>query len=199
MKRIREFLESVMFAGLKPSGGSAAPASTSSSRWRRPLERLLSGPAPKDPLYLSNRSLTRKLLTGALVVASCLIAASLIGVAIYHAASTAKPVKDTTAAEITAAPVPDANRELKQPPPAELQVVEIKLTGSRVVGKLQNTGNHQIEAADLIIDLTDSTGSRIGAVRATVQKIPAGGRKEFQIVVHQPDASFALIREVTAH
>ena len=65
MKQIREFLESIAFAGLKP-GGQTAPKRQ--LPWLGPLrDRLLSGgPAPTDPLYLTNRTLGRKLLSWSL-------------------------------------------------------------------------------------------------------------------------------------
>src|ERR1035438_702869 len=82
MKRILAFLESIVFAGMKP-GAPTAPKGQLA--WlgplRGPVERLLSGgPAPTDPLYLTNRSLGRKLLSWSLVGIPCLVLFAGIGI-----------------------------------------------------------------------------------------------------------------------
>jgi hypothetical protein len=48
----------------------------------------------------------------------------------------------------------------------------------------------------VVFDLTNSTGSQIGAISGTVENLPPSGHKEFQIPIKQRDAAFALVREV---
>src|SRR5450756_419146 len=77
MKRIREFLESIVFAGMKP-GGKTAP--NRQLKWLGPLggpvERLFSGgPAPSDPLYLTNRTQAQKLKFWSLIAIPCVVLA----------------------------------------------------------------------------------------------------------------------------
>lgn len=199
MKRIREFFESILFAGMKP-GTPVAPKKPNA--WlgplRGPIDRLISGPAPTDPLYLSNRSTSQKARFIALVGIPSLILLVGIGVALYFLdPPDPKPQKELTAAEITAKLLPDMQKDIKLPPPSDVQVLEAKVDGVHLSGVVQNTTKHEIAVANLIIDLTNTAGSQVGGVNCTVEKIPALGRKAFQVPVKQHDAAFALVREIT--
>jgi hypothetical protein len=201
MKRIREFLESIVFAGLKP-GGQKAPRRQ--FQWLGPLsgpvERLLSGgPAPADPLYLTNRTLAQRLKSWSLIAIPCLILAAGIAVILssFLGPPETTPQKEMTAAEITAKLLPNIDKDLKLAPPPDVQVVEVRVDGSRLVGLVKNSTTREIAAAELVFDLTNATGSQVGAVNGTVEKIPASGTKDFQFPIKQGDAAFALVREVT--
>lgn len=201
MKRIREFLESIVFAGMKP-GGQTAPKRqlTGLGPLRGPVERLLSGgPAPSDPLYLTNRTLTQKLKSWSLIAIPCVVLA--LGIVILSRSlqpPAPKPVKPLTAAEITAKLLPNLDQDIQLPPATDVQVIEIKVEGSRLVGVVKNTTRREIAVTELVIDLTNAAGSQLGAVNAIVEKIPPSGTKDFQIAIQQRDAAFALIRNVTS-
>ena len=201
MKRIREFLESIVFAGMKP-GGQTAPKRqlTWLGPLRGPVERLLSGgPAPSDPLYLTNRTLTQKLKSWSLIAIPCVVLA--LGIVILSRSlqpPAPKPVKPLTAAEITAKLLPNLDPDIQLPLATDVQVIEIKVEGSRLVGVVKNTTRREIAVTELVIDLTNAAGSQLGAVNAIVEKIPPSGSKDFQIAIQQRDAAFALIRNVTS-
>jgi hypothetical protein len=80
LKRVRQFIESVVFAGLKPDA-HLQPA-VKGRRWLGPLsglvDRVLSRPAPSDPLYLSNRTFEQKVKLWAAIAVPCLILAGVI-------------------------------------------------------------------------------------------------------------------------
>jgi hypothetical protein len=201
MKRIREFLESIVFAGMKP-GGQTAPKQQ--LKWlgplRGPVERLLSGgPAPSDPLYLTNRTPAQKLKSWSLIAIPCVVLA--LGIVILSRSlqpPAPKPVKPLTAAEITAKLLPNLDQDIQLPPATDVQVIEIKVEGSRLVGVVKNTTRREIAVTELVIDLTNAAGSQVGAVNAIVEKIPPSSTKDFQIAIQQRDAAFALIRNVTS-
>jgi hypothetical protein len=202
MKRIREFLESIVFAGMKP-GGQTAPKRqlTWLGPLRGPVERFLSGgPAPSDPLYLTNRSPTQKLRSWSLIVIPLVL---ILGVGYKLSRSlnppAAPPSKEMTAAEITAKLLPNMAKDIQLAPPADVQVPEIRVDGSRLVGVVKNTTASEIAVAELVIELTSSTGSQVGAVNGTVEHIPASGTKEFQFPIRQRNAAFALVREIKSH
>ncbi|MEO8596741.1 MAG: FxLYD domain-containing protein [Candidatus Solibacter sp.] len=203
MKRIREFFESIAFAGLKPSGGSAA--GPKKKTWFSPvqerLERhLAGGPAPNDPLYLSNRTMSQKMRAWSLIAIPCLILAIGIGVTLYVLEPPeAEPVKQFTAAEIAAKVLPNMDKQIRLTPPSAIQVLEITVSESHVKGVVQNMTNRDIAGADLVIELTNATGSQVGAVNTSLDKIPASGRREFTLPIKQRDATFALIREMVTH
>ena len=198
MKRIREFLESIAFAGLKP-GGQTAPKRQ--LLWLGPLrDRLLSGgAAPTDPLYLTNRTLGRKLLSWSLVGIPCLILLAVIGIFLSNLIDPplAKPAKELTAAEITAKLLPNMDKDFKLAPSSDLQVLEARVDGTRLVGKVKNISVREIASAELVIDLSDIDGSQIGAVNAAVEKIPPSGTRDFEIPIKQRNAASAMVREVT--
>ena len=200
MKRIREFLESIAYTGLKPSGGPLA-APKKAPKWVGPLqgrvERFLAGgPAPNDPLYLTNRTTAQKVKSWSLIGVPCLILAIAIGVTLYVLEPPEpKAVTQPTAGAITAKIVP-TDKEFKLAPATDLQVIEILVSNSRVTGIVQNTGKREIASAELVLDLTDSSGSQVGAVNATIDKIPPSGRRDFAISVKQRDAAYALVREI---
>jgi hypothetical protein len=201
MKRIREFLESIVFAGMKP-GGQTAPKRqlTWLGPLRGPVERLLSGgPAPSDPLYLTNRTQAQKLKSWSLIAIPCVVLA--LGIVILSRSlqpPAPKPVKPLTAAEITAKLLPNLDQDIQLPPATDVQVIEIKVEGSRLVGVVKNTTRREIAVTELVIDLTNAAGSQVGAVNGIVEKIPPSGTKDFQIAIQQRDAAFALIRNVTS-
>jgi hypothetical protein len=203
MKRIREFFESIVFAGMKPASQAAPKPQL---KWLGPLrglaERFLSGgPAPTDPLYLTNRTPGQKLRSWGLIAIPCLVL--LGGVAItlssYLDPPAPPPAKELTAAEITAKLLPNMDRDFKLAPPSVVQVVEARVDGMRLVGKVKNTSAKAIAVAELVIDLTDAGGSQVGAVAAVVENIPPSGTKDFEIAIKQRNAATALVREITLH
>jgi hypothetical protein len=163
-----------------------------------PVEHLLSGGArPSDPLYLSNRTLTQKLKSWSLIAIPCLL---ILGVAFTVNRSLNPPApkadKPLTAAEITAKMLPNLDTDIKHQPSSDVQVLEVRVEGSRLVGVVKNTTAREIAATELVIDLTDAAGSQLGAVNGIVEKIPGSGTKNFQIAIRQRGAAFALIRTV---
>ena len=200
MKRVMALLESIAFAGMKP-GAQTAPKRQLA--WlgplRGPVERLLSGgPAPTDPLYLTNRTLGRKLLSWSLIGIPCLALLAGIGVKLSSLdPPLAKPAKELTAAEITAKLLPNMDKDFKLAPASDVQVLEARVDGTRLVGKVKNTSTKEIDGAELVIDLADAEGSQVGAVSTVVEKIPPLGTRNFEISIKQRRAATATVREVT--
>jgi hypothetical protein len=197
MSPLRKFLESIVFAGMKPGTQTAAKPQP---KWlgplRGPIERLLSGgPAPTDPLYLTNRSLTQKLKSWSLLAVPCLILVAGVAYTLRTLnPPETKPVQEPTAAEISARL--QLPKDIKLAPASEVQVLEIRVDGSQVVGAVRNNSARDIPVVKLIIDLTTASGSQVGAVDATLEKLPASGRRDFQIPIKQRDAALALVREI---
>ena len=108
--RIRRFIESVVYAGLKPSGG--VPAETKPPGRLGPLrdkiELFLSGERSSDPFYLSNRTWKQKLRLPLLVAAPTLLlfcALVLIFTNVYS--PKAAPPKEVSPREVMKRLLPD--------------------------------------------------------------------------------------------
>src|SRR4051812_17134878 len=200
MKRLREFFESVAFAGLKPAGQKGAPQKPK-GRLGSAIERFISGPAPSDPLYLTNRSIGQKIRFWSVIALPCLVLAAGIGVALTRILNPAeaKPAAEPTAKELSAKILPNIDTSLRLEQNNDIEVVELKVehtSGSHLTGIVRNTTNHEIAAAHVVVDLTDATGSQVGGVEARVENIPASKTKAFSLALVQRTAAFALVREV---
>lgn len=207
MKRLREKIESIVFAGLKPSGGAkdqaaAPPPDTWHGRLRKKIDDWISGgPAPSDPLYLTNRTTAQKLRSWSVVAVPVIILMGGVGLSLssYLNPPESKPVKEPTAAEVAARILPNL-KDIKLDSNKDIEVVEVRIErsggGVRMVGSVKNRTTHAISSAEITCDLTDAAGTQLGAVSAHVDNIPASGTKTFELPVKQTDANFVLIREI---
>jgi hypothetical protein len=66
----------------------------------------------------------------------------------------------------------------------------------KVVGSVKNNTDRLIHGTDVILNLTDRTGSHLGAVSAHVDNLAPNATVKFQTPIEQKDAAFALVREV---
>jgi len=200
MTPIRKFLESIVFAGMKPGGQAAAgPQFKWLGPLRGPAERLLSGgPAPNDPLYLTNRTVGQKLKSWGLIAIPCLI---LVGGIAYVLRSLnppeTAPAKEPTAAEMAARL--QLPKDLKLGPASDVKVLEIRVESAQLVGSVQNTGAREIALVQLVVDLSSDAGSQVGAVEVVLEHLPASGTKDFRIPIKQRNATFGLVREINTH
>jgi hypothetical protein len=206
LKRIKQFLESVAYAGLRPRGGesvaktpSQAPKGISSIRaW---VETQLNRSASTDPLYLSNRTLSQKLKFWAMVGIPCALAltgVALVFLGVFEPNSTiAPPPVGPSNAEIEARMLPGLNAHVENQHELEVQDVHV-VTGSpfRLAGTAKNNTDHLIARAELVFDLTDKNGSRQGAVSTELTNIASKTSLPFEFPIEQTMAKFAMVREV---
>lgn len=205
-KSLRDKIESIIFAGLKPGGATTSPGAQRSSGWfrwlgpyREIIERFLNRSAPSDPLYLSRRTWQQRLKTGLLLAIPCVVLAGVIGFLVFgnmqrHDA----PPKQPSTAEIAARLLPDLSKSLPPGTNPELEVMEVRLDpdGSTIEGRVRNRSDHRIAHADLIFDLADQLGSRLGAVDAQVNNVEPGAVVPFHLAIVQHSAAVAIVREV---
>jgi hypothetical protein len=202
LKRFHRFIDSVVFAGLKPD---TPREQGKRMRWlgplRRLLERVLSRPAPSDPLYLSNRTFDQKALRGLAITVPCLIAVGVTALGLSHIfhANGAGPSAEPSGAELASKLLPNFNKNLRIEVNKDVQVVEAYVAhegGSKVAGTVKNNTDHLIHTAEIVFSLTDRIGSRLGDVSAQVDNLAPNATAKFQLAIEQKDAAFALVREV---
>jgi hypothetical protein len=203
VKKLKEFFEKVAYAGLKPSGQQAeARPETGWGRLRTRIDGFLAGgPAPSDPLYLTNRSLAQKAKPIIIIGIPMLVLMGAIGLSLSNILDPpeTKPVAEPTAKEVAAKLLPNLDSNIKIDNSTDVEVLEVKVEhtgGSRIMGSVRNNTNHEIASAHLVIDLTDTNGSQVGGVEVVVEAIPASKTKSFTQPIAQRTAAFALVREV---
>jgi len=202
VRRFRRFIDSVVFAGLKPD---APREQAKGTRWLGPLRglanRVLSRPAPSDPLYLSNRTFDQRVKLWLAIAVPVLILAGItaLGLSHFFQARLPGPAPEPSAAVLAAKLLPNVDKSLKIEVNQDAQVVDAHVDsedGMKVVGTVRNNTDRLIHATEIILNLTDTTGSFLGAVNAHVDNLAPNATMEFQIPIEQKDAAFALVREV---
>ncbi len=198
--RFRQFVESVLYAGLKPN----APRKESKrAGFLGPIlqrfERFLAGRAPTDPLYLSRRTWKQKLRLGLAIGAPCFLLLAALAVAMTNLLpKETAPPREPTPAEIVAKLLPDLDKTVKLEVNRDAEVVEVhasKGQGAQVTGLIRNRTDRPL-SVELVLELTDEAGSRLGAIEGRIEKIPPKNTIPFQFPAKETNAAFALVREV---
>ena len=202
LKRFRRFVDSVVFAGLKPD----APREQAKGRqWLGPLresvDRVLSRPAPSDPLYLSNRTFDQRVKLWLAIAVPCLILIGFtaLGLSHFFHARLAEPAPEPSAAVLAAKLLPNVDKSLKIEVNQDAQVVDAHVDregGLKVVGTVKNNTDRLIRTTEIVLNLADATGSQLGAVSARVDNLAPNATGSFRLPIEQADAAFALVREV---
>jgi hypothetical protein len=203
MKRIRQFLESIAYAGMKPGGQKTE---TQQLKWlgplRGPVERILSGPAPSDPLYLTNRPMSHKVRSWMLIGIPLLVLIAAIGATLaLLEPPEVKPEKQLTAKEVASKLLPNMDKEIKLASNPDIQVVEVSVRqegGPRLVGIIHNSSAREVAEVQLVLDLTDTMGTQLGGVNGSISSVPPNSNKSFTIPIKQKDAAFALVRDISS-
>jgi hypothetical protein len=202
LKRFRRFIDSVVFAGLKPG---APREQAKRLRWLGPLrgllERVLLRPAPSDPLYLSNRTFDQKVKVGLVIAVPCLIVVGVtaLGLSHFFQAKGPGPASEMSGAELAKRLLPGMDTTVKIEVNKDVQVLDAHFEregGMKVVGTVKNNTDHVIHTTEIVLNLADATGSQLGAVSARVDNLAPNATGSFQIPIEQTDAAFALVREV---
>jgi hypothetical protein len=201
MKRLRQFIESILYAGMKshePADRGAGPATP--SRFLRPFERFLSGPGSADPLYITNRTAGQKIRLALLIAIPPLLVLGLATAVIIHFNQSArpKPPAQMSNAEIAVKMLSNLS-DVTVYSNKDIDVMDLAVHqsgGSRVTGTLKNNSDHAIAGVEVIFDLTNAMGSRLAAVSCKVARLEPKGRAKFETAIAQKDAAFAIVREI---
>jgi hypothetical protein len=202
LKQLRQSLNSIVFAGLKPDAPREQAARL---RWLGPLrgllERVLQAPAPSDPLYLSNRTFDQKAKLGLAIAVPCLIVVGLtaLGLSHFFRAKGPGPAAEPTAAEVAVKLLPNMSKIGNIEVNKDVQVLEAHVElegGAKLTGTARNNTDHLIHTAKIVFNLTGQGGSQVGAVSAQVENLAPNATVRFQVPIEQTNAAFALVREV---
>jgi hypothetical protein len=196
--RVKDLMESIVYAGMKPGARSSEDAPAAKQGW---FTRWLNGPEQSDPLYLTNQTFgqkARRWLFIALPVA--VVIGGGVAAIVMLAPKTALPPKALTAAEVSARVLPEFDhKEFALDTNHDLEVTEVRFehsSGNFMVGNLHNKSNHPIVQAVVVFALANAERSELGAVTLTELNLAAGASREFRKPIEQGTATYALVREV---
>jgi hypothetical protein len=169
-------------------------------RLRQRFERLLSGRAPTDPLYLTNRTWAQKLKVAGLIAVPILILGALVMIGATdmfhfskadpyeHPLADAQPVPDTK-------PTPDPKLT-----PTDLEVINIRIAKDEnppvVTGMVRNNTSQKVDSAEVSFYLADDRGSLMGTETTQVQGVGPHNTVTFRAPLKITNAQYVLVREV---
>jgi hypothetical protein len=165
----------------------------------RRLEQFIAGSGPADPLYLTNRSRGQKFRLALLVGTPVLVVAVLVVLALGNFFDSDAPPKAAPVAkpgELTANVLPDLAKTYHSDSDPDCEVIEAGVAAQTLSGKVRNDTDHLIHVADLVFDVTDDTGSQLGAVAVRVESIAPRATVAFHQPLPQHNAQTALVREI---
>jgi hypothetical protein len=205
LNRIRRFIDSLVFAGLKPSGGIPPENKPQPRRrfatLRYKIELFLSGgPAHSDPLYLSNRTWKQKLRVPLLIGVPTAVVFGVLALVFtnIYTPKAAPPPKEPTATEIMAKLLPDVEKTAHVDTYKDAEIVEIGVTEDgprRVVGILKNNTNRVI-SVELDVDIADHNGGRVSSATERVNNAQPNTTTPFEFPARSPEARYALVRKL---
>jgi hypothetical protein len=207
-KRIKQFFESLAYAGLKPSGGKPLGAADAKGSGllapiRERLDKFLNKGGSSDPLYLSNRTFMQKAGVWLIIGVPSVVLLAGLGLVLTgffnQDTPVAPPPVGLSNAEIAQKMLPDLNKDLHIQSQHDLEVQDVHIirAGSvKLAGLALNNTDHPLKKVDLVFELTDKNGSRQGAVSTVLTNLAARSTVSFQFAIEQQAAAFALVREI---
>ena len=206
-KSLKQFFESVAYAGMRPSGGKPlSQTETKKSGWsasiRERLNKLLNSAGSADPLYLSNRTFLQKSRAWLMIGLPSVILLGGLGLVLTgyfdKASHVAPPPPGPSDAEIAQKMLPGLNKlQINSQHDVDVQDVHVMHTGpAQLSGLALNKTDRVIGKVDIVFELTDKDGSRQGAVSTQLVNLAARSSVPFQFAIDQQAATFALVREI---
>ena len=215
MAWLRRKLESIVFAGLKPSGGvrigglkpsrgwrsQEAPAPESwFGRLRARIDRFIAGGPVSEPLYRTHRTWGQKLRMWTLVAIPLLLLSGGVALTLsrYFGPPKVRPAAQPTATE-SIRKLPNF-KDLKIER-NHLDVVELRLErgpGARILGQVKNLTDREIPRAEIDCYLRAQEGTWLGSTTVVVEHVPASGTKRFEVNLEQTTAAFVHVLGVRA-
>ena len=165
---------------------------------RARFERFISGPAPDDPFYLSNRTWQQKLKVSVVVGAPVLLLIALVMAGatdmfrLHKVDPYERPAETPLAAK---KPLPDPVLARR-----DLEVVNIHIARDVhpevVTGIVRNNSNQKVDSAEVSYYLADTDGSLVATETADVTNVEPHGSVTFRTPLKVPDAEYVIVRDV---
>lgn len=173
---------------------------------RQRVETLISGHAPSDPLYLTNRTWQQKLKTAALIVVPILLVFVLVTAAANYRLRSdnvdpnAIPVAEAPPPAATPSPANQKTSLDAVTSSAELDVVNLHILKDThppvVTGTVRNKTGRKIESAEVSYYFADHAGSLVGTEKAVVANVQPHGSVAFRMPLKTAGADYVFVRDV---
>ena len=169
---------------------------------RERMEIFISGRAPSDPLYLTNRTWQQKLKIAALIVAPVLLLIVLVTIGATNPLRFHKVEADQRPPVEAPPPPAVPQKPLSGPVSAstDLEVVNIRIARDAhppvVTGMVRNKTNRKVDSAEVSYYLADTKGSLVGTDRTDVANMEPHGSVTFRMALKIPNAQYVFVRDV---
>lgn len=199
-KSFRQIIDSILFAGMKSGVAPSQPRQMPVvGRLHERLDRFLNGTAPDDPFYLTNRTWPQRMKVWLLIAVPVLVVAAIIGFGVVmpgvrHERQPAESATKPVGAKVLSS---DLDKPIQLPVREDLELLEARIdhgTPVKLVGQIRNRTDRTISRRELVFDLTDIRGGRLGAVSVTAPDVPPHQAVTFQLPIQQTTAAFAMMR-----
>jgi hypothetical protein len=164
------------------------------------VDRLLNGPAPSDPLSLTDQTIGQKTRRFLFMASPILLlsSAGLLVITLLIPKSTNAP-QLLTASELRTKTLSAFDKHFKLDSNRDLEVTEVHFEhtgGITMVGNIHNKSGRRISLAVVVFELADPSNSALGAVTVTELDLAPGASRTFKKPIEQTNAMSALVREV---
>lgn len=177
-------------------------------RWRKRFDPLrarmdlfISGRAPSDPLYLTNRTWKQKLKIALLIAAPVLLLTVLVTIGATNPFRLHQEEADESPPAETAPPAAP-RKALPDPISAstELEVVNIRIARDVhppvVTGMVRNKTGRKVVTAEVSYYLADTAGSLVGTGKTEVANVAPHGSVAFRMPLKIATAEYVFARDV---
>jgi hypothetical protein len=168
---------------------------------RARVEVLISGRAPDDPLYLTNRTWQQKVKLAALIAAPILVLVALVLIAatdllrVHRVDPYEHPAMEQPAPVAPRKRLPDPILES-----TDLEVVNIHIArdarSAVVTGVVRNNTGEKVDSAEVSYYLADTEGSLVGTDTTDVANVAAHGSVSFRMPLKVAKAEYVIVRDV---
>jgi hypothetical protein len=176
------------------------PAKLQLNRWRERMEILISGRAPSDPFYLTNRTWLHKLKMASLIAAPVLLLTALVTVGATDRFRLHQVVPDDR-------PPAEAPAKAAQQKPlldpilasTDLEVVNMRIARDThpplVSGLVRNTTDRKVDSAEVSYYLADAAGNLVGTDKTEVANVAPHGSVAFRLPLKIAKAQYVFVRD----
>ena len=173
---------------------------------RERMDLFISGRAPSDPFYLTNRTWRQKLKIASLIAAPILLLIALVTIGAtgqfrFHKVDPDERPPAEAPAPAEAPPPAAPQKPLPDPisTSTDLEVVNIRIVRDAhppvVTGIVRNKTNRKVDSAEVSYYLADTAGSLVGTDTIEVANVEPHGSVAFRMPLKIAKAEYVFVRD----